>query len=475
MSNQSRVESLKEKVAKLNSVSDTYCLAKWLQSTTTLYNGYTHSCHHPAAHKIQISDIKQNPRGLHNTPIKLAARADMLQGVQTPECDYCWNIENLGQDHFSDRHYKSANPGMGFWPQLDAVVASGVGADIAPSYLEVAFENICNFKCSYCSPDVSSRWMEEVEHYGGFPLPNGEVLHDLDWMRKVGRFPIHHKQDNPYISAFWQWWPELYQSLDTFRITGGEPLLSQNTWKILEYVGANPRPGFKLGINTNMGVPRRLVEQLAAAVTELEGKIGEITIFTSAESVGRAAEYSRFGMDWTAFQENIEYFLEHTPSTVRLQFMTTVNILSVSTYHEFLEYVVQCRQRHGGPSRDRSRIGFSTSYLRWPRHQSITLLDAPQRAAFDQRLRDTYAAWSGDGKLENFYIEEIDQIDRLLNYMHSVEPDPEQLDAFVGFFDEYDHRRGTRLLEVFPELEATYLHGHEIRAKRIETGVPRSC
>lgn len=468
--NQDRITTLQDKVAKLNSVSGTFCLAKWLQSTTTLYNGYTHSCHHPSSHKISVDSIKKNPRGLHNTPIKLAARKDMLEGIQTKECDYCWNIENLEGEHFSDRHYKSANEGMGIWQNFDQVLKSGLGADIAPTYLEVAFENVCNFKCSYCSPDVSSRWMEEIQEHGGYKLANGEIHHDLDWMKKIGKFPIHHKEQNPYIDAFWEWWPELYQSLDTFRITGGEPLLSDNTWKILDYVIANPRPDFKIGINTNMGVPRKLIEKLCDKINQLSGKIREIVIFTSAESTDEWAEYSRHGMNWKLFTSNIDYFLENTPPRIRMQFMTTVNILSVSSFNWFLRYMHDLRKVYGA-RRERNRIGFNVAYLRWPRHQSITLLDATQKKKFSDLMEKTielYTVGGYEDHIENLYLEEVDQIRRLVEFMNSVDPDPDQLDSFVTFFDEYDRRRKTSLLKTFPELGQTYAAGSSVRAMRLE-------
>ena len=42
-------------------------------------------------------------------------------------------------------------------------------------------------------------------------------------------------QTNPYVDAFWRWWPDLYKDLHTFRITGGEPLMSQDTWKVFRF------------------------------------------------------------------------------------------------------------------------------------------------------------------------------------------------------------------------------------------------
>lgn len=458
-SNQERVETIKRKVIKINSVSPTFCIAKWKQSTTTLYNGMTHSCHHPVQHKIKIEDLDKSPSALHNTPTKLAARQDMLSGIQTPECDYCWNIENLGQDHFSDRHYKSANEGMGLWQAFDEVIGSGTGDHINPSYMEIAFENVCNFKCSYCSPDVSSRWMEEVQSHGPYELADGTHQHHLQWLHDTGRFPIHHKEHNPYIEKFWQWWPELYKSLNTFRITGGEPLLSENTWKILDYVIENPRPDFRLSINTNMCIPRKLVEKLCDKIKLLDGKIRNFTVYTSAESTGKQAEYSRFGMDWELFESNINYFLSNTPDHYQIFFMTTVNVFSASTFDDFLRFVAKLRKTYRN-LKEHNRAGFNISYLRWPTHQCITNLDNDQKRAFAKRLLDCVDELKpNESDTSALYIEEVDQVHRLINFMNSEPADLKQQANFAAFFDEYDQRRGTDLLQTFPELAMMYYEG----------------
>jgi organic radical activating enzyme len=457
MSNKQRIIDLQEKVDQLNAVSPTFCLAKWKQSTTTLYNGMTHSCHHPVQHKIQVEDIQKNPRGLHNTPIKIVARKDMLKGIQTKECDYCWNIENLGQNHFSDRHYKSATESMGIWQSFDEVLKSGVGENIAPAYLEVAFENTCNFKCSYCSPDVSSRWMEEIQAHGPIKLSTHHH-HHLDWLKQTGRFPIHHKEHNPYIEAFWKWWPELYKSLDTFRITGGEPLLSENTWKVFDHIIAEPRKELAFSLNTNMGIPVKLVDKLIDRVNQVDGKIRNISIFTSAESTGAQAEYSRFGMDWELFKSNCERFLEKTGDDVRLQLMTTVNVFSVSTFADFLRWISALRLRFNKTAAH-NRIGFSVAYLRWPRFLCLTQLDENQKKAFAQSMKELLDELQAKGDIEKMYLEEVDMINRMVNFTTSQEQDPILLKDFKLFIDEYDKRRGTDFHAVFPELKAMYDQG----------------
>jgi len=459
MSNKDRFDVLKQKVIKINSVSPTFCTAKWLTSTTTLYNGYTHSCHHPSAHKINLDDLDKSSSALHNTPVKIAARQDMLNGVQTKECDYCWNIENLEGEHLSDRHYKSANVGMGLWARFDEVVQSGLGENINPAYLEVAFENTCNFKCTYCSPDVSSRWMEEVQQHGGYKLVNGGTHHDLNWMKSIGKFPIHHKEHNPYIEKFWEWWPELFKTLNTFRITGGEPLLSQNTWKVLDYVKENPRPELKIHLNSNFGVPAKLVEKLVDNINDLQGKCGDIMVFTSAESVGAHAEYSRFGMDRDLFTKNVDYFLTNAPESSTLHFMTTVDIFASGSFDDFVRYVCALRKKFD-TNRAKTRVGFNVNYLRWPRHQQITLLDKEQKDVFAAKMKQVIVELTEGGHdvNGNLYMEEVDQIQRLIEWMYSQDATDEELINFHNVFTEMDERRGTDVLATFPHLEKVYLN-----------------
>ncbi len=59
-----KTEILKD---KLNKVSKSFCMAKWLQVSLHLPQGKTHSCYHPPAHKIPLDELKDNPGALHNT------------------------------------------------------------------------------------------------------------------------------------------------------------------------------------------------------------------------------------------------------------------------------------------------------------------------------------------------------------------------------------------------------------------------
>lgn len=442
---------LKEKREQINAVSPTFCAAKWKQSTILLYSGETHSCHHPSRHKITLDDIKDNPRGIHNTAVKMAARKDMLNGIQTKECDYCWKIENLNKDWMSDRIYKSTYS----WalPHIEEIVESGDGANIDPSYLEVAFESTCNFKCVYCSPESSSRWQEEIETHGAIELEDFK-LHDLGWLKEVGKLPIHYKQKNPYIDAFWEWWPELYPNLHTFRITGGEPLLSKHTWRVLDYIAENPNPNLTLAINSNLNVPDKLVEKLVEYINRISGNIKLFDVYTSLESTGKHAEYSRFGMAFDEFKKNCAYVLDNTSNKTRLHYMTTINLTSAPTFLEYLQYIREMRLKYYSKLHE-FRVRTHLSYLRWPRMLCLTLLSEEDK----QRYGDEWIQFIEEHKLtslksdqETFYLEEVDQVRRLVDYMRSTKEPQSLYKDFRNYTRSLDKRRKTSFVETFPEL-----------------------
>lgn len=450
ISNQMRIDKMLQDMKKVEVLSPTACTAKWLQSTIYLMNGFTHSCHHPSAHKIPLEELKNNPTALHNTLYKKEQRQKMLDGERPSECQYCWNIEDLEGDHISDRVYKSTDINWSL-PHLESIKEHGATGDIDPSYLEVAFENTCNFKCAYCSPDISSKWMEEIKQHG--PYPTSTKTGNLEWLKQTGKMPIPNREYNPYVEAFWKWWPELYKTLDTFRITGGEPLLSKNTWKIFDYVENNPKEDFTLAINSNMDVPEDQITRFIDSYNRIAPKIKTFDFFTSCEASGEAAEYIRYGLNYDRFMKNVRRFLNETDG--RINFMITFNALSIPTFVDFLEDIWQLRVEFNEDDA-MNRIPMMISYLRWPKHMSATILPLEIKEKYSNIYKEyvnNHTRVTSPNKAGRFYLEEIDQINRLCEFM-MTEPDTIDQDRrdFALYFDEYDKRRNTNFNEVFPEL-----------------------
>jgi organic radical activating enzyme len=445
---------------KLNEVSPSFCIAKWKQVTMHLQTGNTHSCHHPVPHKVPLQEVLMNPTALHNTNFKKLQRKDMLEGIRPAECDYCWRVEDSGPDAISDRIYKSSDA----WalPHFDEVKDMPWDYDVIPSYLEVSFSNVCNFKCSYCSPQVSSKWMEEIEKYG--PYPTSTYFGSIDWLKSTNAMPIPHKEENPYVDAFWEWWPEIYPKLEHFRITGGEPLLTKDLWKVLDYVIEHPHPEMHLSINTNMCPPDALLDKFIEKIKIIctENKVKQFKIFTSAEAHGKQAEYIRHGLNYDQWLANIRRVLDEVPNCT-FTVMSTYNILSVFSYKKFIIDILKIKRDYGDHNKSHSPIILDVPYLRHPHHQAIFDMPAAwvplvydQVTTLYQNLQN--ANWYETSN-KGFFQWEADKFKRVYELIMNKVDEPEvtrnQKDL-VKFVDEHDRRRGTNFLETFPEMEEYY-------------------
>ena len=281
---------------KLDSVSSSMCLAKWLQSSLHLTTGKTHSCYHPPAHSIDKIALSKDPSALHNTTQKKKERALMLQGKRPEGCSYCWNIENSGK-HYSDRHYRSLEP----WAKshFQEVMEKGAHGSIIPSYIEVNFNQACQFKCSYCSPHLSTKWMEEIQEHGSYPTTTPH--NDIQALKDKGLWPIPLKENNPYVEAFWKWWPELYPKLKVFRMTGGEPLIDYNTYRVLNYIKSHPHPDLELAITSNLCPPEKMMNRFHSSLKEIlhSKKIFRFMLFPSIDTWGETGGVHSF---WFGYQ-----------------------------------------------------------------------------------------------------------------------------------------------------------------------------
>ena len=240
---QNRIKDIRIKID--NEVGPTFCLAKWHHVTMYLQTGETHSCYHPRPHHIPLEELKTNPSALHNTIFKKEERKDMLAGGKPVGCTYCWNIEAMGPDYVSDRHIRNASI---FTEERYEQCATGPwDQNISPEYIEINFGSECNFKCGYCHPKYSTRFYNEIKDFGPVVTVKNHRC-DVDWMKMYQR-----EEENPYVDAFWEWWPEVRKTLNILRITGGEPTMHTSTWRILDSIDKDPMPWLELNVNSNLG------------------------------------------------------------------------------------------------------------------------------------------------------------------------------------------------------------------------------
>ena len=416
----------------LDSVGPGFCLAKWTQATIHLGVGLTHSCHHTKAHHIDVEAIKKDPSALHNTEQKQNDRAAMLNGHRLPDCNYCWRVEDANAG-VSDRVVKSSAP----WSTVDKDHILNNNWQRYPRSLEVSFSNVCNFACAYCGPTYSSQWAEEINTHGAYQLPGSKAYNNL----AVSQIP--NKEDNPYIYAFWKWFPDIVDGLHEFRITGGEPLLSKHTFKILETVSQG-KYNLDLGINTNACPPDKVWQRFIDHCAQIENNssVKNLTVYASAETVGEDAEYIRDGMIWDKFVANIEQLLDST-DTVNVSFMSTVSVLSVFRMKQFLELLVHWKDKYGD-----HRVRADLAQLKHPTFLDVSNFITP--STINLLLSNiNYLEDKPNMKRE------FGRLNTIKNVMVNNAGNPQQKhkDQLRIFLETYDQRRSKDHRTIFTDLD----------------------
>ena len=438
----------KRRVIDIKSAS--FCGAKWYNATIWLGSGQTTSCHHPLPHQVSVEQVIVNPKALHNTREKKNDRALMQDGLRPAGCEYCWKIEDIADQEdasdeiISDRVYKTV---IYEDKDLDEAFNTPPEQDVNLQTLEIAFDRTCQFACSYCNPAFSTTWVRDIHRNG----PYTNLVSD-------GRNHFTHTHDssqlytindvNPYVEAFFKWWEtDLHKTLKELRITGGEPLMSGYTWRLIDWFQENSgKSTTRLAINRNLGFEQDKLVRLLDATEGID-----LDLYTSNESIGRHAIYIRDGLDWDQWSSNLVYLLD-SGKLRGLHVMCTINALCLISLPEFLGMIIKLKNKYG-----RDAINFSLNILRFPSFQSPLILPLEIR---EEAIRQLSLFGNLQHELHEF---EFNQLVRLVKYLKEVDsPHSGALSKeilqrdFKNFYEQYDQRRGKSFRATFPQLTEWY-------------------
>ena len=432
---------LKKVQTLINTISPSFCAAKWYNASIWLNNGRTASCHHPLAHFIPTAELFKNPDALHNTGIKKDIRKEMLNGDRPAECGYCWKVEDLNDKSiYSDRIYKSmiySDADILSIPQLDP----DKGVD--PKTLEICFDNFCNLGCSYCNSEFSSTWSADISTNGPYlkMRTNGGQTYKNDGQHCM---PFCAKNEgNFYIKKFFEWFStSLRFNLQELRISGGEPTRSPDFWKLVD---SFDHETFNFAVNTNLMVDEIRLAKLA----NIKQHFNKFDIYTSGESIGKNAEFVRSGLNYDVWKSNL-YNLQIQSPEITTHIMMTISALSIWTVPEFLMDILELREQTRSVIRKDSYY-MSVNLLRFPSFQSVTILPSDIRLDISKKICDIVNNTSLLTEWEqNSFL-------RCAKYLTDVDASYEDTDSltdklsdFKNFITQYSERRKMPIEEYMP-------------------------
>ena len=284
----------------------TFCPAKWDELFINPGYSYVYAC------------CKSSPVKFHNkdqiSTILDGQKNNLINGIQDPSCDYCWNLENQG---FTSRRHEYLTKFKGSMDEY-------ININPKAKHVEISLGNECNFQCVYCNPKFSSQWESDIK------TKPYKIFSDKDFYSLDDKNPSD-------LDGIIKWLID-YNEIETLAVLGGEPLRHKGFFKLAESI-----PSRKLLLNTNLSCPTTApIDQLLA----LAGKYETIYIGVSLDSTEKLAEFTRYGMDYSSMVNNIKYLVDRAPDNVVItiqSLMSSVTIRDLNNMAEFYNEIKEMR------------------------------------------------------------------------------------------------------------------------------------
>jgi tetratricopeptide (TPR) repeat protein len=397
--------------------SKVFCLAPWTH-LHVLATGEIFPCcmsaHEPRNAVGQLKDGDRLATAWNSEKMR-DLRRKMLNGEASALCERCYQTEAVGQQSWR----MSANQEFAHhFEVVQTTDQSGRVEKINLPYLDIRFSNVCNLRCRICGPKLSSSWYKDGLAMG--------------W---VSRSESAVETASESLEALWEQIVPLLEGAEHFHFAGGEPLVTEEHYRILDELLRRKLHRVKLSYNTNFS----RLHYRSWDILELWRQFPNVYLQASLDGTGARGDYMRKGEVWEQIVENRERARRECPH-IDFVVLSTVSMMNVLHMPDF--YKEWLERGYIGPSGMQLNILFEPLFL--------NIRGLP--ASFKERVREKYLDFIDDylgplgaeGKTARTHFESV------LLYMGAEDGD--RLDEFRQYTTDLDVLRGERFQEVFPEL-----------------------
>ena len=392
----------------------TFCILPW----TSLHvrpNGSVYPCC-VANVTLPVSTWQEDSllEAAWNSESMRRIRLELLQGEQPKECYRCFFLEKQG---IRSRRLQSLDRFEHLMPLVELTNADGSVDKMTIACIDMRFSNVCNLKCRTCGPELSSHWYGDGKKIG-VQTKNTALI-----------------KPNLLPETKWSQIESILDQAEVIYFAGGEPLLTDEHYKILHWLVDHGKTDVEIQYNTNMSV----LNFKGESVLDLWKRFNKLSIGASIDGYGSQAEYIRHGCVWEEIESNRRKMIEELPQ-VYFYVSATVSALSCSRLPD-----LQRRWVDNGLLAPNS---WHLSFVVRPAHYHTNVLPID----FRKELQAKYLAHKNymvqEHKINDQVQREWDGAIRFLEGDQMVE----QLLKFKETTRALDLIRGESFVDVFPEL-----------------------
>jgi radical SAM protein with 4Fe4S-binding SPASM domain len=351
----------------------------------------------------------------NDTPMK-DLRIRMLNNQASETCSRCYESERAG--FFSMR--MSANKHHGHNIHLvDDTHADGHLDQFKMLYWDVRFSNICNLRCRSCGPSFSSQWYQ-------------------DQIKIAPDYANNHKAlifAGKFETDLWEQLIEHIDYVEQIYFAGGEPILMDEHYRILEELERRGKFNVKLIYNTNF-TETRLKNR---TVFDYWKKFDSVAVGASLDGMWQHGEYIRKGTNWSEVEENRRQMMEICPR-VDFYISATLSIMNALHLPDFHRSWV--KQGFIKPQ------DFNVNILSDPAHYRIDIATPDLKKQIEEKYKQHLAWLSPQDPLRRA----SNGFESAINFMNATDNQP-LIAKFWAKTRELDAIRNEDMLSVIPELK----------------------
>ena len=349
------------KHSKLQSTK-TFCVLPWLHLNVQPNGDIYPCCMAPYGENIgNTRDITLeevwNGRNMKDI------RKKMLKGERPHLCNRCFLIEDNGLNSPRFTHNDL------FRNRMEEILdmtneKTGEVSEFKLRYWDFRWSNICNFKCRMCGVYSSSKWHQEaLELHGDTTALDSKGILEFNSNGKEDVFAQVDKHINDV--------EEIY-------FAGGEPLVMEEHYLILEKLIAAGRTDVRLRYNTNFSHLKFKKWDLFGMWQKfMDDPKGHIQLFASLDAVGKLAEVIRDGTEWNNVYQNIK---RCRAANMQIHFSPTVSLLNMFFIDELIDCAAECNI-------DVDKINVN-NILTTPAHYDVRLLPDYLKKQLIDKIKD---------------------------------------------------------------------------------------
>jgi radical SAM protein with 4Fe4S-binding SPASM domain len=340
-------------------------------------------------------------------------RVNMIKGERDSTCKQCHVVEDQGIHSFRQSMNQRYIKNIG--ESINNTKVDGTITNFKMRYFDIRFSNICNFKCVTCNSEYSTQWEQEDKKFRNsikiVPKNNHKELID-DILTHID-----------YI--------------DLAYFAGGEPLITEEHYIILEEFIKRGRQDIILRYNTNLSNLKFKDKDLISLWKHFKRGV---ELSASIDHYGEKAEYIRHGTDWAVVEDNLR--LCRSFNFISTTINTVVSIYNYVTLADFYQYLID---KNLFSNKD---LTYSAYNMLAPNHITAQVLSDELKNTGTKKLKKL---------IKNMALQQWNpgSINQMLNSIKWTNSDSFYKlckQEFNRYTSELDRIRGTEFLKTFPEL-----------------------